>query len=50
MAQIYDQTSCVDYSTLSAAISASSANGVLLVPAGSYDENFPAIAPGAPGA
>ena len=43
MAEVYDQTNGIDYSTLSAAISGSSANDVLLVPAGSYDENFPAI-------
>jgi hypothetical protein len=43
VSEIFDQTSGVDYSTLSAAISGSSANDVLLVPAGSYDENFPAI-------
>lgn len=43
MAAIYDETSGVDYSTISAAITGSSANDVLLVPAGSYDENFPSI-------
>jgi hypothetical protein len=43
VAVVYDQTSGVDYSTISAAITGSSANDVLLVPAGSYDENFPAI-------
>jgi len=40
---VYDETSGVDYATLSAAISGSSANDVLLVPAGSYVENFPDI-------
>jgi hypothetical protein len=40
---VFDQTSGVDYATLSAAISGSSANDVLLVPAGSYNENFPDI-------
>jgi hypothetical protein len=36
-----DQTSGVDYSSLSAAVSASSSNDVLLVPAVSYVESFP---------
>jgi hypothetical protein len=40
---VFDQTSDVYYSTLSAAITGSSANDVLLIPAGSYDENFPDI-------
>jgi hypothetical protein len=40
---VYDQTTGVSYSTLSAAITGSSANDVLLVPAGSYVENFPDI-------
>src|SRR5580704_371863 len=43
MGVVYDETSGVNYATLSAAISGSSANDVLLVPAGSYDENFPNI-------
>jgi hypothetical protein len=43
MGLVFDQTSGVDYPTLSAAITGSSANDVLLVPAGSYDENFPNI-------
>jgi hypothetical protein len=43
MGVVYDETSGADYATLSAAISGSSANDVLLVPAGSYDENFPNI-------
>ena len=40
---IIDSTSGVDYSTLSAAITGSTANDVLLVPAGTYVENFPNI-------
>src|SRR4051812_21476966 len=40
---VHDQTSGVDYATLSAAIVGSSANDVLLVPAGAYVENFPNI-------
>ena len=43
MSVVFDQTSGVDYATLSAAISGSSANDVLLVPAGSWNENFPDI-------
>jgi hypothetical protein len=40
---VFDQTSGAYYATLSAAISGSAANDVLLVPAGSYVENFPSI-------
>ncbi len=40
---IFDQTSGISYSTLSLAISGSSSNDTLLVPAGSYVENFPDI-------
>ncbi|WP_158931305.1 right-handed parallel beta-helix repeat-containing protein [Acidisphaera sp. S103] len=40
---IIDSTSGADYATLSAAITGSSANDVLLVPAGTYVENFPDI-------
>jgi hypothetical protein len=40
---IIDSTSGADYATLSAAITGSSANDVLLVPAGDYVENFPNI-------
>lgn len=40
---ILDTTSDTDYATLSAAITGSSANDVLLVPAGSYVEDFPDI-------
>jgi hypothetical protein len=40
---IIDATDGDDYATLSAAITGSSANDVLLVPAGSYVENFPDI-------
>jgi hypothetical protein len=43
MSLVFDQTSGIDYATLSAAISGSAANDVLLVPAGSYVENFPNI-------
>lgn len=43
MSVVFDQTSGIDYATLSAAISGSVANDVLLVPAGSYVENFPDI-------
>ena len=40
---VLDQTSGLTYGTLSAAISGSSANDVLLVPAGTYVEDFPSI-------
>ncbi|MSP02460.1 MAG: hypothetical protein EXR07_15625 [Acetobacteraceae bacterium] len=40
---VYDATSGVSYATLSGAISGSLTNDVLLVPAGSYVENFPDI-------
>ncbi len=40
---VLDQTSGLTYPTLSAAITASAANDTLLVPAGSYVENFPDI-------
>lgn len=40
---VTDQTSGMTYATLSAAISGSAANDVLLVPAGRYVENFPDI-------
>jgi hypothetical protein len=40
---IIDATDGDDYATLSAAITGSSANDVLLVAAGSYVENFPDI-------
>jgi len=43
MGMIYDVTDATYYSTLSAAITGSSANDVLQVPAGSYVENFPDI-------
>jgi len=43
VALVYDQTSGAYYATLSDAISGSAANDVLLVPAGSYVENFPSI-------
>ena len=40
---IFDQTNGISYSTLSDAITGSSSNDILLVPAGSYVENFPNI-------
>jgi hypothetical protein len=43
MGMVYDATSGVYYATLSAAITGSSADDVLQVPAGSYVENFPDI-------
>jgi Right handed beta helix region len=43
MGVVYDETSGIDYATLSAAITGSSSNDTLLVPAGSYVENFPDI-------
>jgi len=40
---VFDQTNGISYATLSAAITGSSSNDVLLVPAGSHVENFPDI-------